>query len=177
LEGQYHGGRRVVTTIPARYVVHVDRKRRLPIVSSGDDTSGETVARAAWQWVGFGAIAIVVVWVPLAALAVSITARCTADGHGPDHLRHSTLALAASSAFALALAALAGGLLVGKWGGTVGGPLGAAAAGLVVGVVAVVASWVALGFEPGASIVAAISVAFAALGGKLARLRNDPRKR
>lgn len=177
MEALYHGGRCVVTTIHARYGVDVDRKRRLPIVSSGDDASAETLPRAAWQWVGFGAIAIVVMWVPLAALAVSVTARCTAEGDGPDHLRHSALAFAASSAFALALAALAGGMLVGKWGGTAGGPLGGAAAGLVVGVVAVVASGLALGFEPGAPIVAAISVAFAALGGHLGRLRNSHRKR
>jgi hypothetical protein len=155
----------------------VDRKRRLPIVSSSDDAAREPVTRAAWQWVGFGAIAIVVVWVPLAALAASVTGRWTADGGGPDLLQRRAVAFAATSAFALALAAFAGGLLVGTWGGTAGGARGGAAAGLVVGVVAVVASWLALGFAPGMPIAAAISVAFAAMGGQLGRLRNEPRKR
>src|SRR5689334_10420750 len=68
-------------TRPALGCPRVDTKRRLPIVKSpvepradggGDDDSP---SRPPWQWVGFGTVAIFVVWLPLAFLGVVAAAR------------------------------------------------------------------------------------------------------
>jgi hypothetical protein len=151
----------------------MERKRRLPLVPSDN----EIEPRTACQWVGFGAIAIFVVWVPLAALAVSVTSRWIAVGEGPHRLARAAIGSAVASAFALAAAALAGGALIGTWGGPTAGPRRAALAGLVAAIVAVAASWLTLGFAPGALVVVAIAVPFAALGGELGRLRKGGQKR
>jgi len=154
----------------------MERKRRLPLVTS-DDASGELEPRTAWQWVGFGAIAIFVVWVPLAALGVSVASHWIAVGEGPHRLARAAIGYAVASAFALAAAALAGGALIGAWGGPTGGPRRAALAGLVAAIVAIAASWLTLGFAPGALVVVGIAVPFAALGGELGRLRKGGQKR
>jgi hypothetical protein len=149
----------------------MDAKRRLPLFSppgGGDDD----FARPAWQWVGFGTLAIVVVWLPLAAIALSLAVRWTAaseTGASPS----APLILAGLSAFGLAIAALAGGFLVGRWGPRGFAVRSGAAAGMAAALGAAVASWIAFGFMPAALLGVAIALPSGAAGASLgARTRS-----
>ncbi|MCL2448832.1 MAG: hypothetical protein FWD17_07795 [Polyangiaceae bacterium] len=133
----------------------MEQKRRLPLVASGPEPEG--AVRPGWQWVGFGALAIIVSWLPLSAIALSIAGtRITA--------------VAVASAASLTGAALGGGFLVGKWGGPHAAVREAGLAGLVAGLGAVVASGWAFGFNlaalAGGVAVIAVSTPAAALGGR-----------
>jgi hypothetical protein len=133
----------------------VEQKRRLPLIASSAEPSDPP--RPGWQWVGFGALAIVVAWLPLSALALAVS--------GP---RLGALAIA--SAVTLAIAAFVGGFLVGKWGAPHAGVREAALAGLAAGAGAIVASAMSFGFSlalgPALAAVVAVSVPAAALGGR-----------
>ena len=87
-----------------------DGKRRLPVLPSSED-DGER-ARPAWQWSAIGAVTIVIAWIPLAVAVVrgfAVWSASTTNTAG--------LALAAAHAAAFALASIAGGALVGRFGG------------------------------------------------------------
>ena len=125
-----------------------ERKRRLPLLQPGGPSSGGG-ERTAWQSALWGSGGTLLVFVPLAALAQSLV-QSVLDSRlsGED-------ALATAAAFeqlapgdrllvravmvgaplgALAIAALAGGVLVGRWGGRGGkreAALGGAGAGLL----------------------------------------------
>jgi hypothetical protein len=141
-------------------------KRRLPLAPSGD--GGPEEDRPGWQWVGFGAFAIFVVWLPLSALSTAVAVRWArpSPDESSGQAGRAALALVASSALAIAIGAWAGGFVVGKWGGSRAGLRVAAFAGLTAAVVAVAVSWIAYGFDPASLIVIGIAVPFAALGGK-----------
>jgi|SRR5580658_1314981 hypothetical protein len=151
------------------YVHRVAAKRRLPVLPSGGDADADPT-RAPWQWVGFGSLAIFVVWVPLSAAAMTLAARIVPTGSSPTELAAPAipifLAIAASG---LALAAAVGGFLVGRWGGAGVGMREASLAGLVAALVAVALSWARSGLAVGALLVVPFAVSFAALGGKLGR--------
>jgi hypothetical protein len=167
--GAYHDSAARVTVLRIGYGDPMAAKRRLPLVSSGaGDADPE---RAPWQWVGFGTLAIFMVWLPLSAVAVSVAGRMVVRvDSGRAELAPSALPVfVASSALALGIGALAGGLLVGRWGGRRVGVREATLAGLVAALVAVVASWVSAGVSPGALVVVPVAAAFGALGGKLGR--------
>jgi hypothetical protein len=144
-----------------------ETKRRLPVlkVPSGDGED-EATARPPWQWVGFGALAIFVVWLPLAFFAAWIASRINASGGSPVV---AVIVLAAG----LALAALAGGFLVGRWGAAGVGVREAALAGLASAIIASALAFGAPGALWGALSTVVVAVPSAALGGKLG-LRRRP---
>ena len=47
----------------------MESKRRLPVLKTPAEEGADEPPRPPWQWVGFGAVAIFVVWTPLAYLA------------------------------------------------------------------------------------------------------------
>jgi hypothetical protein len=140
----------------------VEQKRRLPLLASNGEPAEPP--RPSWQWVVFGALAIVVVWLPLAALAITAA--------GAAGVRNGLMALASASA--LSAASFAGGFLVGKWGGPRAGVREAALAGLIAGLVGVVASSIELPFGAGSVVLVLLSTVAvgllatpaAALGGR-----------
>jgi hypothetical protein len=145
----------------------VETKRRLPVLKvPSDDGDDDATARPPWQWVGFGALAIFVVWLPLAFLAAWIASRLNASGASPVA---AVIVLAAG----LALAALAGGFLVGRWGASGVGVREAALAGLASAIIASALAFGAPGALWGALATVVVAVPFAALGGKLG-LRRRP---
>jgi hypothetical protein len=142
----------------------VDGKRRLPLLRPD---GAEEPARSPWQWVGFGAATIFVAWLPLSALAVKIAARVGAREEESSRLGRSAVLVLGSFGGALALGALAGGFLVGRWGGSGVGVREAALAGLVAAVLATLVSWLSFGLAPATLVVAAVATPMAALGGTL----------
>ncbi len=154
----------------------------------GEDESQEP--RPAWHWVGFGAVIILAAWLPLAYLAELIKGRFIAAYIGSvDGQEQAAQAIAALSsvdrarlgaamvgfpALALAVGALAGGFVVGRWGGQGTGWREAAAGGGAVGVLTAL-----LALTSGASasftvlVPIALMLATAGLGGLLgARARK-----
>lgn len=107
-----------------------DKKRRLPILqreTSADEPPEED--RPPWHWVGFAVVATFLVWLPLSALAGKLgsvlIARAEADlpvpRTGPVPLPAGTqISLAALQLVGFLIAAFAGGLLVGRFGGKAG---------------------------------------------------------
>jgi hypothetical protein len=155
-----------------------DNKRRLPVVQPKALDEGEP--RPAWHWVGFGAVAIFVAWLPLAWLAEATGRRLVASKVGTSEAalaelsrseRLSALAMIAlPQALALALASAAGGFLVTRFGQ---GPKtklrarDAAFAGACVGLLALGLTFASAGFSLAAFIVPLLATGFAALGGRL----------
>jgi hypothetical protein len=126
--------------------------------------------RPRWQWVAFGGLAILVAWLPLAVIVGTLAARIATapeDAHGS--VGRAAAAIVAMHAVALGLASLAGGLLVGRWGGAGVGVRDAALAGVVASLIAIAGAWVSAGPSPGFLAVLAISVSMAALGGAWGR--------
>lgn len=145
----------------------METKRRLPVLKlPSDDGGDEATARPPWQWVGFGALAIFVVWLPLAFLASWIASRMNASGA-------SQVGAVVVLAAGLALAALAGGFLVGRWGASGVGVREAALAGLASAIIASALAFGAPGALWGALATVVVAVPFAAVGGKLG-LRRRP---
>ena len=99
-------------------------KRRLPVLKSEAEPE-EDSRHPPWQWVGFGTVMIFAAWLPLAYVAEAVKARLAPSVAG-------AIALAVAP---LALAALAGGFLVGRFGKPAG-PREAALAGVATGLVA-----------------------------------------
>jgi hypothetical protein len=150
----------------------VDGKRRLPLLRP---ENADEPARSPWQWVGFGAVAIFAVWLPLSALAVKIAARFGGREEESSGFGRSAVLVLGSFGAALALGALGGGFLVGRWGGPGVGVREAALAGLVAAVLATLVSWLSFGLAPATLVVAAVATPMAALGGTLGwrrRLRH-----
>jgi hypothetical protein len=148
----------------------MEPKRRLPLLkSSGGAPEGADAdpVRPPWQWVGFGALAIFVVWVPLAWLSSLAAIRLGQLAQGPALAVYVFLASSAG----LAIAALAGGYLVGRWGTAGVGVREAALAGLAAALVATLLAW-GSGVSAGALATVAIAVPPAALGGSLGLRRR-----
>jgi len=100
------------------------------------------------------------VWLPLAFLAAWVASRMNASGASP-------VAAVVVLAAGLAVAALAGGFLVGRWGATGVGVREAALAGLASAIIASALAFGAPGSLWGALATVVVAVPFAALGGKL----------
>ncbi len=197
----------VVTTWPVAWRARwyapgaMAERRRLPVLnSSGSPGAGTSPpdpaqaedavpARPPWHWVGFGAVAIFGVWLPLAYVAGAISARMMAARFGPAASRESIdLALAAMTAgerarlmasvalpsmLGLALAAFGGGVIVGRFGPSAGARE-AALSGAVTALVASTIAWVGFTWS---SLVAAVvtfvvATSFAAWGGRLGASRR-----
>ncbi|HEY1959854.1 MAG TPA: hypothetical protein VGH28_29805 [Polyangiaceae bacterium] len=157
-----------------------DVKRRLPVVQPPAEPAEEP--RPAWHWVGFGAVAIFIVWLPLAYLAESLGRRLTAgtlgpagDAHFSDLSRSERLAvlarLALPQAVALVLAAMAGGFLVTRFGQKTTSR-DAAFAGLTVGALALGLTFSQAGFSLAGFVVPLVATGAAAAGGMLGRRRR-----
>ncbi len=145
-----------------------DGKRRLPLLpaqagghAEGGDGDPE---RAPWQWVGFGAVAIVTAWLPLTALAGAIVARL-GPAAGDTGVVRLGAAIATAYGCALALGSFAGGFVVGRWGGKGVGIREAGLAGLASAAVAIVAATVTSGFSTGALLVVVVVAPSAVAGG------------
>jgi tRNA-(ms[2]io[6]A)-hydroxylase len=151
-----------------------DNKRRLPVVQPKVEDEGEP--RPGWHWVGFGAVAIFVAWLPLAWVAEAIGRRLLASKlpGGEAALselsrseRLSVLAMIAlPQALALAIASVGGGFLVTRFGRETKAR-DAAFAGACVGLLALGLTFASAGFSFAAFIVPLLATAFAALGGRL----------
>jgi hypothetical protein len=144
----------------------VPAKRRLPVLKTASDGEPEEPPRPPWQWVGFGALAIFVVWLPLSWTTTALVAR--AGG-----LEQAPVVRALLFGLGLAVAALAGGFLVGRWGTAGVGVREAALAGLAAAIVATGLAWGAAGFSPAALVTVVFAVPPAALGGR-AGLKRRP---
>jgi hypothetical protein len=114
----------------------------------------------------FGGAAILVVWLPLAAIVGALAARI-AEAYGSPGRAAATIV--SMHALALGLAALAGGLLVGRWGGPGVGVRDAALAGVAASLTAIAGAWISAGPSAGFLAVLAIAVPLAALGGAWGR--------
>jgi hypothetical protein len=104
-------------------ITAVDPKRRLPMLQSKDE--GDSPPRPRWEWIGFGAIVMVVAWLPLAGLAAAIIARW----HGDLMSHHASVwsdpdwrlgmlgsAVLLLPALSIVLSCVFGGYLLGRWG-------------------------------------------------------------
>lgn len=151
-------------------------KRRLPVVQSpgGGDSSDEP-ERAPWQWVAFGAGAIFVAWLPLSAIALALAARVSSrfDLDDSAQLARASVAIGVIYSVAIALGAVGGGFLVGRWGSRVG-VRHAALAGMVAAIVAIALSCVSSGFAARSLLVAVVAVPMASAGGRLGRRARTP---
>lgn len=129
--------------------------------------------RPAWQWVGFGALAIVALWVPLSGLVGAVAAQSlppTSDGAA---LGRAALFTSAAYLAELALGAFAGGYLIGKWGPPGLGVRQAALAGLAAATVLAAGTWASLGPTIGGVLaILVVSPAMAALGGRTGARRR-----
>jgi hypothetical protein len=144
-------------------------KRRLTVLNSPSEEADPN--RRPWQWVGFGTLAIFTVWIPLAAIAGAIAARLPVradDGPGATWARLGPgLAAVGLYAAALAVGAVLGGFLVGRWGTPGVGVREAALAGLGAAVVAAGITWASFGPSAGSLLVVVVSAPLAALGGRV----------
>jgi hypothetical protein len=137
----------------------VDAKRRLPVLKAPPEGDPEDV-RPPWQWVGFGALGIFVVWLPLTWLVTVVVTRL-------GGLEQAPVGRALLFAGSLALAALAGGYLVGRWGTHGVGVREAALAGLAAAIIATALAWGAVGFSLGGLVTVVFAVPPAAIGGRV----------
>jgi len=138
-------------------------KRRLPVLKDPPGEDPDTPPRPPWQWVGFGALGIFVVWLPLAWATTLVVLRLGGPAAPP-----ATQALL--FAVSLVLAATAGGYLVGRWGTRGVGVREAALSGLVAGIVAATIGSVDVDLRLRVLITAvamAVATPPAALGGRL----------
>jgi hypothetical protein len=144
-------------------------KRRLTVLNNAGAEPGEDAStpRQPWQWVGFGVLAIVTAWIPLAGLAgIAASRLAESAGAGARAGVGVGVAIVASYVGALGLGAALGGFLVGRWGTSRIGIREAALAGLGASAVAMAVTWVAFGPSAGALLVAAVATPLAALGGR-----------
>jgi hypothetical protein len=139
-------------------------KRRLTVLNNVEPKD-EGPERGPWQWVGFGALAIVTVWVPLAALAGALAQALARSEDGAPG-GPASLAIVALFAAALGLGAAMGGYLVGRWGTSAVGLREAALAGLLASVAAIGATWFAFGASAGALLIVPLVTPLAALGAR-----------
>jgi tryptophan-rich sensory protein len=153
-------------------------KRRLPLLQPNTDGGSDDPVRPVWQWVVFGAAAIFVAWVPLSALVGAVAARIFSRASDPVALGRAALMTTIAYALELAVGALSGGYLIGRWGPGTARVRVAALAGLAAAAglaVAAIASGASLsGGTIGLVFVALWSPLTAALGGLLG-LRRRPR--
>ncbi len=148
-------------------------KRRLPVLNS--PAADEAPNRRPWQWVGFGALAIFTLWIPISALAGWASAHLAANVHGEDEARlaRTGIAIAGLHVVALGTGAALGGFLVGRWGTRGVGVREATLAGLGAALVALAVTWASIGFAVSSLLLAVVSPPMAAWGGKVGLRRRD----
>jgi hypothetical protein len=149
-------------------------KRRLTVLQSNDDP--DAPPRPRWQWVVFGALAILTAWLPLAYAAEAVSVRLIAARLGnldvravsPEEQARMSFVLWILPVAALALAASAGGYVLGRWGerATI---RQAAEAGALVAFLPVILSGVRSGASWASLAGLAVAVPAAALGAWVGR--------
>jgi hypothetical protein len=157
-------------------------KRRLPVLKN-DDGAADEEPRPPWHWIGFGTAAIFTAWLPLAYLGNLLQQRLFARFAGddtpeeianaiksaaPDEMMRLRIGVLLLLALPLALAAFAGGYLVGRWGKEAG-VREALLAGLATGLVTCVLAWGGAGFSWAALAGAALATPMSAWGGAWGR--------
>jgi hypothetical protein len=171
-------------------------RRRLPVLQEPKrppepappgDPEGDDRERPPWHWVSFGVVAIFAVWLPLAYAAQALSARIVAHTFGDagqddvavrlarmsdaERMRLS-LTFALPHVLALALASIAGGFLVGRFGkGT--GMREAASAGAGVALLALALSLRSAGVSWSSLVTIVVAVGFAAWGGAFGARSRD----
>jgi hypothetical protein len=153
----------------------MDSKRRLPVLKTPQADAPDEEPRPPWQWVGFGAVAIFVAWLPLSLLVGALAARLAAGAEGgtQDDVVRAALTIRVAYFVELALGAIGGGFVVGRWGAAGVGVREAALAGLAAGLIAVGVSCASFGVSVGSLVViVAIAVPAAAIGGWLGLRRR-----
>jgi tRNA-(ms[2]io[6]A)-hydroxylase len=169
----------------------VAEKRRLPVLNNPKASpEDEAEPRAAWHWVGFGAVGVFVVWLPLAFLAQQAARRILEARVGSaDDAARAAEAIAQLSAgeraslgfaavapqvAALAVACAVAGFLVGRFGDRAG-KREAAASGLVAALVAVAVGGRGSVLEVFAMAVSVVALAvLSAFAGGVLGLRRRP---
>jgi hypothetical protein len=131
--------------------------------------------------VGFGAVVVFITWLPLAWIAGAVSHRLVVGKLGAGELELRSLPtstrleviamLAGPHAIALALASMAGGFLVTRYGDDTR-PRDSALAGFVVGVLALGITYAQVGFSMAAMVVPVVASASSALGGSMGRRRR-----
>jgi hypothetical protein len=152
-------------------------KRRLPVLQAPSEQPEE--ARPVWHWVGFGAVAIFVAWLPLAYFGESLGRRlalarlggATVDSLARRERLEVLAMIALPQVAALAIAGAFGGFLVTRFGvGTK--RRDAAAAGAVVGLLALGLTYAQVGFSIAALVVPILAALASAAGGALGARRK-----
>ncbi|WP_433930124.1 hypothetical protein AB3662_39970 [Sorangium cellulosum] len=118
---------------PPRGATAAPEKRKLPVLQSSGDEEGED--RPPWHWIALGTVATFIAWLPLAGLVNTLLRRMlerAGEAEAPTRVR---LAMVGLNVIAFALAGVAGGYLVGRFGGRAG-RREAAASGAVVAALA-----------------------------------------
>jgi hypothetical protein len=154
-------------------------KRRLPVLQSKD--GGDSPPRPRWQWVGFGAVAILVTWLPLAYVSQAILARMAAGvlnevvsadpstgTVAPEELSRLSLYAWLLPTGALFLSGALGGYVLARWGDR-SGRLEAAEAGGLVALFAMGLSWARSGLSFAPAVALLVVVPAAVLGASLGR--------
>ena len=177
----------------------MDKKRRLPVLNAPSshgspsipaatpDGDGEDDAapRPPWHWIGFGTVAVFVVWVPLSYLAELVRTRATRAWLGDPASPEAAAAVIAALApgeraklglivffvhgVALATSAFVGGWLVGRYARESAGVREAALAGFTAALVATVLAWSGLSWVP--LVTMAVAAAAGAAGGRAGQRR------
>ncbi len=146
-------------------------KRRLPVLQNTEDP--DEPPRPGWQWVGFGALAIIAVWVPLSAVVGAVAARLLVPPSDGRALGRAALLVSGAYIAELAMGAFAGGYLVGKWGPARVGVRHAALAGLAAASALAAATCATLGPTLGGGIaILVLAPATAAVGGRIGTRRR-----
>jgi hypothetical protein len=171
-------------------------RRRLPVIQNAqksapepEQADDENEPRPPWHWVGFGTVAILAVWLLLSYAAGAVAARVMAARFGADaseeQIRVAMAAMDASertrlmatialpNVLALALAAFAGGVIIGRFGTGTGAKEGARSGGVVAAIVTIVA-WRGINMASVVTFVVILAVAmgFAAWGARLGASRR-----
>jgi tRNA-(ms[2]io[6]A)-hydroxylase len=124
-------------------VAAADGKRRLPVLQA-KDAEDEGPERPPWHWIFVGAGTTTIAWLGLAMVTNAIAKNLAAGSE-----RSAATVMVGGNLLSLGLAALAGGLLVGRFGGragkreaTMGGGLAAVAGWVFATLVAPLGSFV-----------------------------------
>jgi hypothetical protein len=163
----------------------VAEKRRLPVLQPPKQESEDAgEPRPPWHWVGFGVVIIFAAWLPLSYVGGAVQRSMLASKFGADASADQiALATAAMTpgeraqlmltqalpvVLALALAAFAGGVVVGKFGAGAG-PKESARSGAITALIAVAISFTGLNVATLVSTIVIFLVAtgFAWWGGRV----------
>jgi hypothetical protein len=153
-------------------------KRRLPVLKANDGDPAPP--RPRWQWVGFGAVAILVAWLPLAYASQALVDRWVEARLGAEATLVFSRPIAPDAAerfffltwliptSAMLLAGALGGFVLARWGDRCGRREAAEASGLVA-LFAIVLSWARIGVTFASAFALLVVVPGAVFGASLGR--------